>query len=325
MRDGGRLSSEFGLSIICYKLLEKMRIQIIPSEQIDTTKWDSCVAEAANGLIYATSDYLNAMADNWSGLVVDDYATIMPLPWRRKWGIRYLYTPPFTQQLGLIGNKFISIEALTKQLEGFAKYGDYLFNEGNTEIANKLGCTPCNNYLLDLKRDYDEIKATYKKSFQKNVNRASHQALVYTISSDIHEATHVFYEYNKHKIGHVAPKDLANFSKLCKQWHIQKRVVIRRVTNAENELMSMLLLLQDDKRLYNIINYTSELGRQCEANYFLYDHLFRELAGSNKHFDFEGSDLPGVKAFYESMGGIAQPYSHWHFNKLPWLMKLIKK
>ena len=302
-----------------------MRLQIIPSHQIDTAKWDNCVEANANGLIYATSGYLNAMADNWSGLVIDDYAAIVPLPWRRKWGIVYLYTPPFTQQLGFIGTKAISPQEIKHQLTSFAKYGDYLFNDANTSLSDALGCSPCNNYISNLNRHYEEIKASYKKSFQKNVNRANHQELFYTESLDIDEATTLFYQYNKLKISHVEQSSLANFNQLCKKWQPAGKVMIRKVTNAHGELLSIVLLLTDSKRYYNLINYTSEAGRLVEANYYLYDHVFRELAGSKKLFDFEGSDLPGVKAFYESMGGVGQPYSHWHFNELPWPLKLVKK
>ena len=302
-----------------------MRLQILPSHQIDTAKWDDCVASNPNGFIYATSDYLQAMSNNWSGLVVEDYAAVMPLPWRKKWGIRYLYTPPFTQQLGLIGPEIISPDQLKLQLTIFAKYGDYLWNDSNNNLANTLGGTPCNNYISNLNRSYEEIKAGYKKSFLKNVNRAHHQELLYSISTDIEEATALFYQYNQSKISHVTESSLNNFNQLCKQLQSDRKVIIRRVTNAQNELQSIVLLLTDSKRIYNIINYTSETGRQVESNYFLYDHLFKEFAGSNKMFDFEGSDLPGVKAFYESMGGIARPYCHWHFNELPWPLKLIKK
>ena len=32
----------------------------------------------------------------WDALVLDDYAAVMPLTWRRKYGTRYLYQPAFT-------------------------------------------------------------------------------------------------------------------------------------------------------------------------------------------------------------------------------------
>ena len=63
-------------------LLKQMNLQILPSPLIDTTKWDDCISRSANGLIYASSRYLNAMADNWDGMIIDDYKAVMPLPWR---------------------------------------------------------------------------------------------------------------------------------------------------------------------------------------------------------------------------------------------------
>ncbi|MEI2711639.1 MAG: hypothetical protein V9E96_21895 [Chitinophagaceae bacterium] len=79
-------------------------ISIIPSTQIDTTKWNACVANNANGLIYANSFYLNHFCKNWFGLVVNNYELIFPIPTKKKLGIQYAYMPAFTQQLGFIGN-----------------------------------------------------------------------------------------------------------------------------------------------------------------------------------------------------------------------------
>ena len=70
---------------------------------------------------------------------------------------------------------------------------------------------------------------------------------------------------------------------------------------------------------------TTPLGRKQYAMHFLLDNLFKEYAGTTRLFDFEGSDLAGVKKFYEQFGSINQPYLHWHFNHLPWWLRLIKK
>src|SRR5947208_2204321 len=79
-------------------------IRILPAGEIDPVKWSKCVADAANGLIYSNYEYLNMICDNWHGLVIDDYKTVMALPWRKKFGIRYVYAPAFSQQHGIIGN-----------------------------------------------------------------------------------------------------------------------------------------------------------------------------------------------------------------------------
>ncbi|MGZ3950491.1 MAG: hypothetical protein ACXVBZ_03805, partial [Flavisolibacter sp.] len=71
--------------------------------EVEIDKWDRCISGSSNGLIYAYSYYLDATADNWDALVLNDYQAVMPLPWRKKFGVFYLYQPSFAAQLGVFG------------------------------------------------------------------------------------------------------------------------------------------------------------------------------------------------------------------------------
>src|ERR1051325_4489828 len=78
-------------------------IQYLAHKDIDKKKWNRCIDNADNGLIYAYSFYLDCMAKNWDALVQNDYEAVMPLTWKKKYGIRYLYQPFLTAQLGVFG------------------------------------------------------------------------------------------------------------------------------------------------------------------------------------------------------------------------------
>ena len=58
---------------------------------IDKQKWDECILKSHNGLIYSTAAYLDSMAGSWDALILNDYEAVMPLPWRKKFGIQYIY------------------------------------------------------------------------------------------------------------------------------------------------------------------------------------------------------------------------------------------
>jgi hypothetical protein len=73
------------------------------------------------------------------------------------------------------------------------------------------------------------------------------------------------------------------------------------------------------------MNTTSEEGKKTEANHFLINAIIKEFAGTKMLLDFEGSDLPGVKAFYENFGVTNQPYYLLRYNALPFPLKLLKK
>jgi hypothetical protein len=73
------------------------------------------------------------------------------------------------------------------------------------------------------------------------------------------------------------------------------------------------------------MNSTTPDGRKKEANHFLLDQVIKEFAGKPLIFDFEGSDVPGIKSFYEKFGAINQPYYSLHFNLLPAPFKWLKR
>ena len=79
-------------------------IRYVLRRDIDQQLWDKCIDEAPNGLVYGYSAYLDCMADQWDGLVLNNYEAVMPLPYRKKFGIAYLYQPFLTAQLGIFGH-----------------------------------------------------------------------------------------------------------------------------------------------------------------------------------------------------------------------------
>ena len=190
------------------------QITILPSHKIDKEKWDNCVAKNDEGLVYATTNYLNSMAENWSGLVVDDYVAVMPLPWKKKFGIRYLYIPPLTQQLGFIGDVIIATIQLQQAIQEFIKYGDYLFNYKNTRHKVSLNLFERSNYILNLNQSYQAINRSYKKSFKANLAKSLKQGLLYNTSNSFGNAIQLFQGYNQSKINHVSNGDFNNFKQL---------------------------------------------------------------------------------------------------------------
>src|SRR5919107_951083 len=85
-------------------MLKQNQIRYISRSEIDTLKWDRCIQQAANGLIYGYTVYLDNMAAHWDGLVLNDYEAVMPLTWNKKYGFYYIYQPFLSAALGVFGN-----------------------------------------------------------------------------------------------------------------------------------------------------------------------------------------------------------------------------
>ena len=300
-------------------------ISIIPSTQIDTTKWNACVANNANGLIYANSFYLNHFCKNWFGLVVNNYELIFPIPTKKKLGIQYAYMPAFTQQLGFIGNLNLITTNVVNAIQNFIQYASPYLNFSNVQFAQLHNCHAKNNFILHLNQPYKNIQNGYAKTLGYSLNKANKFSLTYTIETNFAAAINAYSTYNKKNMQHVTDSDYKQLNLLMQYLERHEQVLVRSIANTQNEVLSTVILLKDNKRYYNIINVTNEEGRKKEANYLLYDSLFKELANQEMLFDFEGSDLQGVQKFYEKFGAINQPYFHWHYNLLPKPIKWLKK
>lgn len=303
----------------------KPGIQHLPAAQIDADKWDHCVQRHSNGLLYSTTTYLNALCPNWQGLVVNDYEAIMALPMRKRWGIRYAYTPPFIQQLGIIGDTDTPVAAgLLKVIQGMVSYADIHFNFSNNSLLQTIPVTSRTNLVIPLDRPLVQIRALYTNDLRENIRKAASQALTYT-HAGLHEAIDHFQDQYASRMKHIHSSDYDNFLRLCEQLQTTGQCLVRAVTNADKELLAIALFLKDEYRIYNLMNTTLPAGRNKEANHFLLDNVIREFAGQPLLLDLEGSEIPGVKKFYSSFGALNQPYFHYHYNGLPWPMRLLKR
>lgn len=302
----------------------KERIKIIKSRHIDADKWNACVHKHDNGLIYATTDYLHAMAKHWHGLVVGDYHAVMPLPWKKKMGIRYGYTPPFTQQLGIIGyvpeNEIVRI---LKMVYRFVAFSDIHFNFRNTDVQQYLPVIPRTNLVIDMSCAYEDITRHYKSNLKENLRKAGACGLNYS-EADIRTGMEMYHDHYRSRTKHVRDKDYAHFSALCTALSHHGKCLARAATDSTGEIFAIAVLLKDEKRVYNIMNTTTAGGRDLEANHFLLDRIIREFCGQQLLFDFEGSELSGVREFYEAFGAVNQPYFHYRYNGYTWPSEILK-
>jgi hypothetical protein len=301
----------------------EIHIQYLPHEAINKPLWDACIAKALNGLIYASSTYLDAMSAQWDALVLGNYEAVMPLTWRSKMGIRYICMPAFTQQLGL----FITQEHHAALLPIFLQKISVRFRLIDLQLnfANQTDHVLLhNNYVLRLHQSYAHTRAGYKTDLLKNLKRTEKFSLQYGTSQDAVLAIQLFEQQYANRIG-VRKQDFEYFTRLVKTLLGKNAAIIRKVTTQTGELLAIGVFAKDDKRIYNLASTTLPNGRMMEANHFLFDQLIREFSESGLILDFEGSDQPGIARFYHKFGSTNEPYFGWRINRLPAIARWWKR
>ena len=307
-----------------------MNIIYLTYHEIDKKKWDDCIQHAVNGLIYAESVYLDHLAANWHALILGDYEAVMPLTWKRKWGIQYLYQPAFIQQGGIFSRKKLS-EKTTRSFIEMASL-KFRFAEININYLNIINAEKGiqikkrNNYVLELGAGYNKISSKYNVYIKQRLSRLAKFSLQYKLSDGLPAAIKLYKKLYGERMASVANKDFLQFEMLCKILNNQNRIIIRHVYNNDGkELLAVILLLKDKNRLYNIISAILPKGKKLLANYFLYNEVIKEFSDENILLDFEGSDIPGVAYFYSKFADKNQQYTFVKFNNLPLPIKLLKK
>ncbi|MFZ4059241.1 MAG: hypothetical protein ACOYKE_13950, partial [Ferruginibacter sp.] len=154
-----------------------MAIQYIPYQAINKIKWDAAIHRAPNGLIYATSAYLDAMAEEWDALILNDYEMVMPLTWRKKYGIYYLYQPFCTACLGVFGTSINAsiVNDFLSAIPAKFKYWDFYLNHQNRFQLQDFILYERINYILPLNDTYENIKAKYRESLVRNIKKSTQQ------------------------------------------------------------------------------------------------------------------------------------------------------
>ncbi len=301
--------------------------QILNSAKINPIKWNNCLENSSNELIYANYHFLNQICDNWSALIIGDYETILPLPWRKKFGIKYFYAPAFIQQLGFFGNLVnLPIQEIWKTVNEFAKFGDLFLNYANREILENITYIEKTNFIIDLNNNYPEIYATYSNDLIKNLLKSKKHTLKYSNDLSVEKSIQEFKSHYQDRFPNYKDSDFSRIQEACLAFSKSGNCITRTAySESDLDIRSTALLLKSKTRLYLIMNATNNQGRIIAANHYLLDQIIQEFSEELILFDFEGSERKGIQTFYESFHPKNQPYFHIRINRLPFLINLFRK
>lgn len=99
-----------------------MNIQRIKRDEINKTKWNSCVHFATNGNICGYKWYIDAISKDWEALIEGDYESVMPLIWKKNWiGRKQIYVPTLMREVGIYSANALSPKRVTTFLEAIHK------------------------------------------------------------------------------------------------------------------------------------------------------------------------------------------------------------
>jgi hypothetical protein len=294
-------------------------------DDIDPDKWDECVSNASNGLIYAYSFYLDHLAKNWDGLILGDYEAVMPLPWNKKYGVHYLYQPPFVASGGVFGNNLT--ESLTAEFIQLIpkkfRLIEINLNAGNIFSAPSGFQHLRTNYVLDLNTSYDELRGNYRDNVKRNIKKATEVNCKIKTGIPVQDVLIIAKEQLS-SVVKMEDHDLQQFEKLYHFLHERSQAITYGVYNANNELLASCVYFFSHNRAYYILVGNHPNGKTLGASHYLIDRFIADYAGQNIMLDFEGSDIRNLAFFYESFGAKTEIYPALKIDRLPWYVRVLR-
>ncbi len=302
-----------------------MEVKYIANQDIDIKKWDNCIHRSVNGIVYAYSWYLQIVNPNWDALVLNDYEAVMPLTWKKKLGVPYLYQPFFTQQGGVFSPHRLTPELVNTFIEKIPPHFKYVTINLNTfnrcdlsepDISDRL------TYELDLIEPYEKLARKFSTNTIRNIKHANQK--------------------NIKVVQGLAVKDLVDFKRKNQlvsigygNYNRLKQIMAFSLANGSgriygaysenNQLCATAFFIGSHNKVIYLVSSSNQEGKQNRAMFLIIDQFIREHAGNHLTLDFEGSMIPSVARFFQGFGSTPCYYQHIHLNRLPWWVKLLKK
>jgi hypothetical protein len=293
------------------------KIRYIKNKNIDRKKWDECVENSTLPLIYGVSWYLDIVAEHWDGLVYGDYEAVMPLPWKRKWGFKYVYQPAFLQQLGIFSSKPMSEAFLWSFFGKIPKSFAFVTTNINSLCTSKMSLKPGHtNFELDLSENYEILKKNYSENTKRNIKKSQkcaqqinrHAFYIELINMKIREQGDIFIAGNRTKLDSLFNYLINNQIGEC-----------ITVSNSAGQVLSAAFFSHFKNRIYYLSGISNSAGYENKSMFLIFDNIIKTNSGSNLTLDFEGSDNPNIARFFESFGATKNVYSTFkrtYFNKM---------
>lgn len=288
-------------------------LRYLRRNQIDDDRWNAAISTDPTKLLYGFTWWLDAAAaGRWHALVLDDYRVVFPLPYARSVGkIIQIRRPPFTQQIGPWGDvRPGDVERLLRAVPRTALRFDLPLRENLPALSLPTEFTSRHrtNYVIDLTQPWEAVRQAFQRILRRKLRKHAEPVVL----TQTHPNTIIdLYAPSAGAKAGLKAVHYTRVTALMKACAQRSAAQIVRLDCPSHGLLAAGFFPTHRGRLINLFAASSPEGYQKEGMARLLVHLMR---GNDHHsptlFDFEGSDLPGVKEFFKSFGPVDRGYTH---------------
>ena len=293
-------------------------------------QWDALVSISPHGTVFHYSWWLQATGCEFKILGYwDENGTLIggiPLPFKRRAGLRLYHAPKLTPYLGPIfdltsvdksADRLLIMrevgEKLARAIRGFDSLS-YTAGAAAPDLQGflwadfraDLGYTFRIEAGTTIDQAYQQISRTHRQKLNKSgdylIETADDVSVLAALSNQTFERQGIERPYSEtylQRLWHEASK--------------RKRGIVYNARDLNGRPAAALLIVYDYRTSYQIVSGVDMAMPNSPAGGLLTWRGICDALNAGRTFDFEGSSIRGVEQYYRRWGGQAHPV--WHFKK----------
>ena len=254
---------------------------------------------------------------------MDNYQAVFPLPFRRKYGVDYVYQPVFTQQLGLFSKALLTpklLEDFLFLIPAHFKYVNLNLNQHNRLSNLNIKVERRRNIEMDILDEYSLLRKAYSTNLKRNLKKASVAKLTIFENLKPDAVIKLFQSNNGKYLKSLSQDDYSRFIRLVYKAIQYGHAEVWGAFSSENDLCAAAIFFRSHKRITFLFSGANEYARQNGALPYILDSYIKANAGRELVFDFEGSNDDQLARFYLGFGSKSVSYTQIQWIRTPFYL-----
>lgn len=302
-------------------------IRHLAHNEIDKDRWDAALLLCPQRRWYMQAWVLDLCCPEWEALEDESSGAIMPLLWRRKWGVDYLYQPYGTQQQGMFAPDPSSIDhvAFLRSVPKRFRYWDINLNAGiDLQAETNDHLTQQVNQELLLDADIATLRAGYSQGHRRNLRKCGDHPPVLSRDVGSEEFIELFQRTTAARFGGVSTGDLLSLSRFLVEGTLRGQCRLLGM-RSEGRLIAAACFMEWKGGLLLLKSANTDAGTDRQAMFHLVDAFIQDHAGTGELLDLGGSNTASVARFNAGFGARSTVYLRLVRNLLPPPLRWLKR
>jgi hypothetical protein len=290
-------------------------LKLVERKHINIERWDALVESTPSASVFSLSAYLDAVAENWSVLVDDEYRAGMVLPFAVRFGVKTLYTPIFARYTEWLGLP-LQGEQIVEEIRKYFPEAQFNFN------GDLPGLTS-NEFVFQVIEPGKE-RATYGSQAKRMLSKFEKSGMSIHESQEDEEVLARIRKELPSKVSALNDRSLDRLDQLISDLRKKGFLRILEVKDGE-KTVGGIFLVEFNKRVLYLKGAFAEKSKKEGAMYGAMDFAIKMAMNRDLMFDFGGSRVDGVRTFNCNLGGKDQLYFEYRWDNAPRWFSWLKK